>query len=165
MGRSISILILFLPYIFLCNVEFFACNFSTVRSFCFDVSGNDENAQSASTKTNLEFIVIDMARANYTNIHRKVLTIDLNKTNPEYKHVYRMCLHEYVVLKSYFEDILNKVTFSGDLGRTALEASNHLFTCMLSFIRSPNIPNPFVQDNENLQMFFDLLRDIYVAPL
>ncbi|KAG5583824.1 hypothetical protein H5410_044258 [Solanum commersonii] len=177
MGTSISLLIFFLPYIFLSSVDLFgenlrvyaitpliqkACDSSNIPKFCYDILGNDPVAQFASTKFNLEDTTIQMAYSNYTNIHRKVLIITSNETNPEFKQVYRKCLHEYVLLKSYFEDLINILLFeSYRYVRTVKEAAEHVTICMVYFYNSPNIPNPFAQDNDNLLSFFDLLRSMH----
>ncbi|KAG5583823.1 hypothetical protein H5410_044257 [Solanum commersonii] len=140
MGRSISILIFFLPYIFLSSVDFFgenlkvyaitptikkACDSSNIPRFCYDVLGNNDVAQFARNKFNLEYVLIQMAYSNYTNIHRKIFTITSNETNPNFKQIYRKCLHEYVLLKSNFENLSDTLLSKGNLDPPVREAANH----------------------------------------
>lgn len=173
MGKSISILIIFLPYIFLSSIDLNvfgltpliqkACDLTNIPKFCFDVLGNDPAAQLAITKFNLENIVIQLAYSNYTLIHKKVWTVTANETNPEFKKVYRACLHDYHLIKSNFREFMHYLSLGeeGDFGRIAKDAAEHLTTCMLNFINSPNIPNPFYQDNDNLLSFFLLIKIFY----
>ncbi|XP_059310036.1 uncharacterized protein LOC132061199 [Lycium ferocissimum] len=185
MGRSISssssiALIYLFPYIFLLSVDLFgtnlranavteliqkACDFSSVQEFCYNVLGNDPVAQRAMTKFNIEDVAIQFAYTNYTYIHRKVWTITNNETNPEYKQIYRKCLHQYVLLKSDFEKLFHTLVFKGNLDEAAQRAYTHLFSCTDYFYQSPNVPNPLAKDNEHLAYFFELIRDIYFAPL
>ncbi|KAK4721838.1 hypothetical protein R3W88_012071 [Solanum pinnatisectum] len=171
-------LIVLLLYIFLLSVEIFnsnlrataitpiiqrACDSSTVRDFCYNVFGNDTVAIWARTKFNIQDVAIQMAYSNYTNIARKVLSVTTNETNSEFKKLYRKCLHQYILLKSDFEDMIHHLVFSGDLDEASQRASTHLFTCIHYFYYSPNIPNPIAKENENLAYFFELIRDIYLT--
>nr|XP_009613749.1 uncharacterized protein LOC104106824 [Nicotiana tomentosiformis] len=185
MGRSISnfsstSLIFLLPYIILLSVDLFganlrataitqliktACDFSNVKDFCYNVLGNDPDAQWATTRFNLENTTITLAETNYTNIARKVLTITSNETNREFKQIYRKCLHQYLLLKSDFKNLIHTLEFNGDIAQAVEGAQVHLFTCMDYFTQFPNIANPFAQDNENMASFFELIRDISAVPL
>ncbi|KAG5583826.1 hypothetical protein H5410_044260 [Solanum commersonii] len=185
MGRSISSsstisLIFLLPYIFLLSVDLFGtnlrandipklvqkdCDFSTVQDFCNNIFKNDSRAQWATTKFNLENITIRLAYSNYTKIARKVLTITSNETNLEFRRIYRYCLHQYLLVRSDLENLIHVLHLQGDLDQAAQNASSHIFTCMGYFTHFSNISNPFAHDNENLVYFFELIRDIYFAPL
>ncbi|OIT01421.1 hypothetical protein A4A49_59803, partial [Nicotiana attenuata] len=180
MGKSISSsssvsLILFLPYFFLLSVDFFganlranavtalierACNFSGVPDFCYNVLGNDPRAQMATTKFELDDILIPLAYTNYTNIVRKISAVASIETNPEYKIIYRKCLHQYNILKSDFRFLFELSRVKGNLDLDVQNASLHLFVCTEFFTQFPNIPNPFAQDNDNLTFFLELIRDI-----
>ncbi|PHT72238.1 hypothetical protein T459_23023, partial [Capsicum annuum] len=142
-----------------------ACEFSDVRDFCFEVLGDDPLANLARNKFHLEDIAIELATTNYSYIHRRVWTITFSETNPDLKHIYRSCLHEYNVMKTDFRNFIPALVFNGDLESVALDASYHVNTCEYYFIRSPNISNPFAQDNDNMFKFLDLIRGIYLAPL
>ncbi|CAN4116043.1 unnamed protein product [Withania somnifera] len=175
MGRSTSLLVLFLPFIFLLSVETLgaavvtpiiksACDYSNVQSFCYYVLGNDPSGPYAKTKFNLEDIAVQAAYSNYSNIHRKVWTITANETNPEFKQIYRKCLHEYNLMKSKFEKLILTLGFQGNLDLAANDVAYLVYNCMLYF-NNPNIPNPIAQDNNDLLSFVDLIRSIFYAPL
>lgn len=177
MRTSMSLLIFFLPYIFLSSVDLFgenlrvyaitpliqeACDSCNIPKFCYDVLGNDPAAQFSSTKFNIEAATIQLAYSNYTNIHRKVSIITSKETNREYKQVYRKCLHEYVIMKVYFQGFINTLLFrSNNFVQEVKDAADHLTNCMIFFYDSPNIPNPIAQDNDSLLSFFDLLRSMH----
>ncbi|KAK4356652.1 hypothetical protein RND71_025623 [Anisodus tanguticus] len=178
MGRSISLIFL-LPYIFLLSVDLFGanlranavtqliqkvCDYSTVQDFCYNVFANDF-AQRAKTKYNIEDVAIQLAYSNYTIIHRNVWNITSNETNPEFKHIYRKCLHQYLLLKSDLENLIDVLILEGNLDEAAQRATDHLNVCVGYFYQYPNIPNPFAKDNEHLAYFFELIRDIYFTPL
>lgn len=185
MGKSISSsssvsLIFLLPYIFLLSVDFFganlranavtpliekACNFSGVPDFCYNVLGNDPDARWATTRFNLENTTIRLAETNYTNIARKMLTITFSETNPEYYNVYRHCLHHYLLVRPHFRNLIATLLVNGDLDLASQNAMLHVFVCMGDFTEFPNVPNPFAEDNFNMYYFFELIRDIYYAPL
>ncbi|KAF3623415.1 hypothetical protein FXO38_06150 [Capsicum annuum] len=179
-SSSSSSLVLFLPYMFLlsfdlCGANLRAnadtqliqkvCDGSTVKDFCYNIFRNDSYSQWATTKYNFEDITIQLAYSNYTNIHRKILTVTLNETNSEFRRIYRSCLHQYILLKSDFENLIYKLIFKGDLNEAVQNASSHIFTCMGYFTQFSNVPNPFAHDNENLIYFFELIRGIYFSPL
>ncbi|WMV26120.1 hypothetical protein MTR67_019505 [Solanum verrucosum] len=183
MGRPISSsssmsLIFLLPYIFLLSVEIFnsnltanavtpiiqrACDSSTVKDFCYNVFGNNTMAERARTKYNIEDVTIQMAYSNYSNIARKIVTVTSNETNPEFKQLYKKCLHQYVLLKYDFEYLNSMLIFRGDLDEASQRASTRLQTCINYFYYSPKVSNPFAKDNENLSYFFELIRDIYLT--
>ncbi|OIT01422.1 PREDICTED: uncharacterized protein LOC109230354 [Nicotiana attenuata] len=182
MGRSTSSsssssLIFLLPYIFLLSVDFYganlranavtpliqrACDFSMVREFCYNVMENDPEAQLAKTKVDIENVTIRLAYSNFTNIARKAWTITSCETNPEYKQIYRKCLHQYIRLRLDFQNFTQTLESNGDLDQVALGAITHIFACT-SFFQSPSVPNPFAQDNDNLGWFIELIRDIYLT--
>lgn len=175
MGRSISLI-----FIVLFSVDLFcaslranatsqfvknACDLCEVREFCYSVLGENPEANRATTRFNLEDVAIQLAYSNYTKIHRKVLTITTNEINPTLKHIYRQCLHDYVLLKSDFDFIVHTLVSNGDMGQAIERARTHLFACMSLFTQSPTSPNPFAQDNDNLASFLELIRDISFIPL
>uniref|UniRef100_A0A3Q7I047 Uncharacterized protein n=1 Tax=Solanum lycopersicum TaxID=4081 RepID=A0A3Q7I047_SOLLC len=160
MRTSMSLLIFFLPYVFLSSVDLFAenlrvyaitpliqeaCDSCNIPKFCYDVLGNDPAAQFSSTKFNIEAATIQLAYSNYTNIHRKVSIITSKETNREYK-----------------QGFINTLLFrSNNFVQEVKDAADHLTNCMIFFYDSPNIPNPIAQDNDSLLSFFDLLRSMH----
>lgn len=181
MGRSVSTSSsVSLVLIFLLSVDLFganlranavaqiiqiACDSSIVREFCYNVMENDPEAPWAVSKAQLELITIRMAETKYTNIARKMLTITFSETNPEYYNVYRHCLHHYLLVKPHFRNLIATLLVNGDLDLASQNAMLHVFVCMGDFTEFPNVPNPFAEDNFNMYYFFELIRDIYYAPL
>lgn len=182
MGRSISSTSspISLIFIILLSVDLFgaslranattqlvknACDLCEVKDFCYNVLGENPEANRAITRFNLEDVAIQLAYTNYTNIHRKVLTVTTNEVNPTLKQIYKQCLHEYVLMKSDFDFIVHTLVTNGDMGQAIEGARTHLFACMSLFTQSPTSPNPFAQDNDNLAFFLELIRDISFIPL
>ncbi|OIT35552.1 hypothetical protein A4A49_55435 [Nicotiana attenuata] len=181
MGRSVSTSSsISLVLIFLLSVDLFgailranavaqiiqvACDSSIVREFCYNVMENDLDAPWAVSKAQLELITIGMAERKYTNIARKMLTITFSETNPEYYKVYRHCLHHYLLVRPHFQNLVATLLVNGDLDLASQNAMLHVFVCMGDFTEFPNVPNPFAEDNSNMYYYFELIRDIYYAPL
>ncbi|XP_059306496.1 uncharacterized protein LOC132057933 [Lycium ferocissimum] len=137
-----------------------ACDLCNVKDFCYNVLAENREANRAITRFNLEDVAIQLAYTNYTNIHRKVLTITTNETNPTLKKMYKQCLHQYVLMKKDFEFLLETLVMKGDMGQAIIVAQDDLFVCMSLFTQSPASPNPFAQDNDNMASFLELIRDI-----
>ncbi|KAK6779246.1 hypothetical protein RDI58_021430 [Solanum bulbocastanum] len=142
-----------------------ACDFCEVKDFCYNVLGENPEANRATSRYNLQDVTIKLAYSNYTNIHRKVLTITANEVDQTLKQMYKQCLHDYVLLKSDFDFIVHTLVTNGDMGQAIEGARTHLFACMSLFTQSPTSPNPFAQDNDNLAHFLELIRDISFIPL
>ncbi|KAG5611552.1 hypothetical protein H5410_022833 [Solanum commersonii] len=94
-------------------------------------------AKRARTKYNIEDVTIQMAYSNYSNIARKIVTVTSNETNPEFKQLYKKCLHQYVLLKYDFEYLNSMLIFKGDLDEASRRASTRLQTCINYFYYSP----------------------------
>ncbi|XP_070008515.1 uncharacterized protein LOC142165048 [Nicotiana tabacum] len=139
-----------------------ACENTGARDFCYNIMENDPEAPWAKTKLDLEFITLRLAQVNYKTVHRKVWTITANETNPEYKQIYRKCLHQYNLLKSEFRNLMETLLVNGNIDLAAQAASNPIFVCERYF--TPGVPNPISEDNKYTMYFFDLMRDMYLTP-
>ncbi|KAM3340824.1 hypothetical protein P3S68_028459 [Capsicum galapagoense] len=142
-----------------------ACDLCEVRDFCYNVLGENPEANRATTRHDLENVTIQLAYSNYTNIARKVLTVTTHEPNPTFKQTYKECLHQYLLMKSNFDFIVKTLAMNGDMGKAIKGTRDHLFTCMSLFMQSPDIPNPIAQDNDNVASFLELIRDISFIPL
>ncbi|KAM3325534.1 hypothetical protein P3S67_000659 [Capsicum chacoense] len=142
-----------------------ACNLCEVRDFCYNVLGENPEANRATTRHDLENVTIQLAYSNYTNIVRKVLKVTTHEPNPTFKQTYKECLHQYLLMKSDFDFIVKTLAMNGDMGKATEGTRDHLFTCMSLFTQSPDIPNPIAQDNDNVASFLELIRDISFIPL
>ncbi|KAK4342849.1 hypothetical protein RND71_038665 [Anisodus tanguticus] len=170
MGKSTSLI--FIRCIIFLSVTLFVTSLDTSlvnkacdlceneQDFCYNVLGQNLEAQRATNMHDLEGITINLALKNYTAIAKNVLEVTTNETDPNLKQIYRKCLHEYILMRSYFQIIIDTFNSNGNVGQTIFGAASRLSTCMYYFMGNPPLPNPFVMENDNVGSFLGLIRDI-----